>query len=447
MTADAATFFKQHPDLEVFDLLITDINGIVRGKKISASLAQKAFDEGIFLPRSLYALDVCGDTVEETQLGNATGDQDYVCKPDASTLRLVPWTKVKAAQCMMEMYDEKGRPFHSGPRQLLRKLVSELHQAGLYPTVAVELEFYLFRNKLDVRGQPQLLIDPISGVEARSTQVYSMDDLDNYRAFIETVQDYCRQQDVPASAAIAEYAPGQFEINLHHCNDPVAACDDALNLKRIIKLVAREQGMTATFMAKPMVDQTGSGMHIHTSICDAKGQNRFAASETELKHAVGGLQATMAQSMLLYAPHANSFRRYKKDSYVPLSPTWGYNNRTVALRIPAGPDNSRRIEHRVAGADANAYLVMCGVLAGILYGYRESVEPDAPVEGNAAIQGKAALPTDWLNAIDLFSTSAWTTKYFGQEFVDFYTTIKRSEYASFNCEISPLDIQWYFQTV
>ncbi|MDH3589162.1 MAG: glutamine synthetase family protein, partial [Gammaproteobacteria bacterium] len=288
---------------------------------------------------------------------------------------------------------------------------------------------------------------PVSGKESQSTQVYSMDDLDNYRPFIETVQQYCEIQSVPASAAIAEYAPGQFEINLAHKNDPVGACDDAIFLKRIIKLAARTQNTMASFMAKPMMDQTGSGTHIHVSICDAKGDNRFARSPDELKHAVGGLQVSMSEGMLLFAPHANSYRRFQKNAYVPLSPTWGHNNRTVALRIPAGPEHARRIEHRVAGADANPYLVVAGVLAGILHGYRESSVPDAPIDGDAAVQREASLPSDWLTAIEEFSGSPWAEQYLGLEFRELYSTIKRSEYAAFQSHITPLDIQWYLQLV
>jgi len=196
-----------------------------------------------------------------------------------------------------------------------------------------------------------------------------------------------------------------------------------------------------------VLDLAGSGMHIHVSIKDADGNNRFAKNPDTLKHAVGGLQATMAEAMLLFAPHANSFRRFQKNLYVPLSPTWGYNNRTVALRIPAGADNARRIEHRVAGADANAYIVMTAVLAGILHGHRQTLEPDAPIEGDAIAQREPSLPDDWLGATKTFAASRWAAQYMGPTFVDLYTKIKLAEFAWFNREIPPLDFQWYFQTV
>ncbi|MBT8135498.1 MAG: glutamine synthetase family protein [Gammaproteobacteria bacterium] len=447
MTDAMSGFLQQHADLEFIDLLMPDLNGIARGKRLSASDAGKAVSDGILLPRSLYGGDIRGDTVEETRLGIATGDMDYTCRLETETLRPVPWADTPAAQCMMEMYDDSGQPFSASPRQLLREIVRQMNAAGLFPTVAVELEFYLLRDRLDDAGRPQLLIDPFTGEESDSTQVYSIDDLDNFRPFLETAKRYCSAQSVPASAAVAEYAPGQFEINLSHKADALAACDDAIYLKRIVRQAARSEQMSATFMAKPMMDQTGSGTHVHVSICDENGNNRFAASEAELHHAIGGLQATMSDAMLLFAPHANSYRRFRKNAYVPLSPSWGYNNRTVALRVPAGPEHARRIEHRVAGADANPYLVVAGVLAGILHGYREKLLPDQPVEGDAVRQRPASLPTDWDRAIELLADSDWAEHYFGADFQQLYSTIKRAEYDSYQSHVPPLDIQWYLQIV
>ncbi len=440
-------YLDDHPDLESIDLLMPDLNGLARGKQIGRSLFAKSFREGILLPRSVYGGNICGETVEATDLGIRTGDQDQPCLLEAATLRPVPWANRSTAQCMMEMHGTDGTPFPASPRQVLRNIVKRLHDDGLYPTVAVELEFYLFRDALDDTGRPLLLIDPVTGREANSTQVYSMDELALAAPFIDTVQRYCQAQGVPASAAVAEYAPCQFEINLAHRSDPLAACDDALYLKRIVRQAARNNQALASFMAKPLAGQTGCGMHIHVSLFDEQGNNRFSARDGELGQAIGGLQATINEAMLLYAPHGNSYRRFRPKAYVPLSPTWGYNNRTVAMRIPAGPEKARRIEHRVAGADANPHLVMAAVLAGIHHGYRNSLATDEPIEGDAAGQREPTLPTDWRRAIDLFDDSMWIRDYFGHEFQSLYGTIKLDEYEDYQREVTPLDIRWYLQTV
>ncbi|NOX68840.1 MAG: glutamine synthetase [Gammaproteobacteria bacterium] len=447
MRNSVSEFFSAHAETRFLDLIIPDINGIARGKRVRISPKSSVFTDGIMLPRSLFASDICGRTVLETGLGIATGDQDLACRPDISTLRPVPWIDKSTAQCFMEMYDGEGNPFHSSPRHILRQVVAAMHRRGLHPVVAVEMEFFLLRKHLDRKGQPQLLLDPVSGREERSTQVYSMDDLDNVEPFIESVQRYAAAQAVPASAVIAEYAPGQFEINLEHKDDPVAACDDALCLKRIIRRAARDHGLLATFMAKPFADISGSGTHIHLSLYDKNGNNRFAAKPDDLKHAIAGLQATMADAMLLFAPHENSYRRFRKNCYVPLSPSWGFNNRSVALRVPAGPDSARRIEHRLAGADTNPYLAMAAIIAGILHGLEECLEADAPIDGDASEQCDPTLPVDWLQSIRNFSDSLWIEKYLGADFQSLVATIKHAEHSAYQQHVSALDIQWYLRTV
>src|SRR5690606_11546710 len=146
---------------------------------------------------------------------------------------------------------------------------------------------------------------------------------------------------IRAETLISEYAPGQYELTLHYRKDVMQAADDIVRLKRIVRQQARAHGVTACFMAKPVEDYAGSGMHFHASLQDGAGRNVFAekpgAGWTEtLLHALGGLRATMGESMLVFAPHLNSWRRFANQSYAPVSTSWGVNNRSVALRVPEG---------------------------------------------------------------------------------------------------------------
>lgn len=444
MADEVSDFLRQHPDPEFLDVLICDPNGIVRGKKVARSQVAKTLAEGILLPRSIFGTDVCGDTVDKTNLGMTSGDQDFWCRPQPGTLVPTPWAN--GAQCLVEMVDGKERPFAISPREVLRRVVQRLHEGGVYPTVAVELEFYLFLPEL-VDGRPQFLLDPLTGGPQRSTQVYSMSDLQAQEPFIVSVREYCAAQGVEASAALAEYAPGQFEINLQHLPDPVRACDQAVYLKRIIRIAAGEHNMLATFMAKPVTGITGSGMHIHVSLCDRGEQNIFAEQPRHLGHAIGGLQAHMPDSMLLFAPHANSYRRFRPGFFVPVQATWGHNNRTVAIRVPLSEEKARRIEHRVAGADANVYLVVAAVLAAMATGLEQRLAPTDPVEGNAAELDGPTLPLDWMQAIERFAGSDWARASFGAQFVDLYTLIKREEYGNYQQYVTARDIEWYLQTL
>ncbi|MCG8407684.1 MAG: glutamine synthetase [Phycisphaerales bacterium] len=252
-------------------------------------------------------------------------------------------------------------------------------------------------------------------------------------------------QGIAADAAVSEAAPGQFELNLHHRSDPLQAADDAVLLRRLVIGVARKHGLKASFMAKPFVEWPGNGMHVHVSL-EGKAGNIFAeeaAGEIRLGHAINGLLTTMPAAHLLFVSTFNGFRRMQPGSYAPTNICWGHDNRSVALRVPAGPPNSRRIEHRIAGADANPYLVLTGVLAGMLEGLMREKEPPAPVEGNA-YEINAGKLTPWMDeAIDAFEESAVMKRAVGADLHKTLTAIKREELTAFGREISTLERETY----
>ncbi|OBS08841.1 glutamine synthetase family protein [Acidihalobacter prosperus] len=449
---ELAAFLQAHPDVVAVDLIVSDVNGILRGKRVSVQSLPKIYADGVNLPGSVFAADITGDTAEETGLGFEIGDADQICHPIPGTLRRTPWHARPTAQLLLTMYDEHGAPYFADPRHRLADMLARFRKdLGLTPVVAVELEFYLIDRARAPDGGPQPPISPVSGEREHKTQVYGIAELDDYGAFLEEVDAACLTQGIPADTAVAEYAPGQYEINLRHQSDPLAACDHAVLLKRVVRSVAQRHGMYATFMAKPYADLPGSGTHIHVSLLDADGHNVFgngdALGSPLLRHALGGLIETMPESMALCAPNANSFRRFREDTFVPLSPAWAYNNRTTALRIPAGPDHARRLEHRVAGADANPYLLTAMVLAGIHHGLTHRCDPGAPIEGNAYAQLAPALPITWLDALRALDAAAILPGYLGSDFLRVYLANKHTERAKFRHHISSLEYAWYLHTV
>jgi glutamine synthetase len=257
-----------------------------------------------------------------------------------------------------------------------------------------------------------------------------------------------RTQSLPVRTLMSEYAPGQFEITLEHKADALRAVDDAVLFKRAVRGVATRHGRIASFMAKPFAELAGSGMHLHASFADAGGHNVFAATDPAgsplLRHAIGGLKQTMADGMAVFAPHANSYRRFRAMSYAPLAATWGVNNRSVSLRVPAGPPVTRHVEHRVAGADANPYLVAALVLSGMMRGIETSADPGAPIAGNAYAQARpGALPTQWHDALARTAGSAFVADALGREFLDIFGAIKRQECEKFGALVSDRDYEWY----
>ena len=211
-------------------------------------------------------------------------------------------------------------------------------------------------------------------------------------------------------------------------------------------------GMIATFMAKPYAQQAGSGTHIHISLLNKNKENIFSDPQNEtgsknLLHAIGGLSKTMKESMAIFCPNANSYRRFQPDLYVPMAPTWGIDNRTVAIRIPTGPEKAKRIEHRVSGADANPYLVVASILAGIHYGITHKIEPPKISTGDAIAKHKPSLPMTWVESLDAFSKSKILKEYFGKEFCHVYYQTKYKEMQEFNSHVTPLELDWYLRTV
>ncbi|MEQ8393791.1 glutamine synthetase family protein [Thalassobaculum sp.] len=449
----AETFLAKNPEAATIDILLPDVSGVVRGKRVGRDQLAGLFEEGAAFPASVFGTDVTGDSVDETGLVWELGDADYPCWPVPGTLMPVPWTARPSAQVLLTMTDPNGAPFFAEPRVVLQRVFDRYKARGLTPVVALELEFYLIDRKREDHLPPIPAMSPVTGARQATTQVYGLDELDDFEAVLDDVANACRVQGIPAMAASAEYAPGQFEINLTHEADPVQAADHAVLLKRAVKGVARAHGMNATFMAKPFSEETGNGLHLHVSVLGPDGKNIFAdpkggkLGSPALSHAVGGLAATMNDCMALFAPTANAYKRLRPANYVPMSACWGYNNRSCAFRVPAGSAAVTRIEHRVAGADANPYLATAAVLAGMLHGIETEAEAPRPIDGNAYETEEPSVPKTWSAALDCFESSAFVANWLGADFQRVFHAVKEAERRDFEAEVTPLEWRWYLTTI
>ncbi|MDW7746121.1 glutamine synthetase family protein [Halomonas sp.] len=451
---EARDFLDRHPDVDSVDLLISDLNGVLRGKRIPRDNLEKAYRDGVNLPASVFALDILGNTIESTGLGLSIGDSDRVCRPVAGSLMPSPWLRdARQAQLLMTMTEADGAPFFADPRQVLARVLERLRRAGLTPVVAVEMEFSLVDRRRDALGMVQPPCSPATGERAAQSQLYSINELDEYAELLEEIHAAARTQRLPLDTALKECAPGQFEINLIHCDDALAACDSAVLLKRLIKGVALHHGFEATFMAKPYGQEAGNGTHVHISLLDEAGNNVFAAEDgaplgtPRMQHAVAGLLELMPASMALFAPNLNSFRRFQPGLYVPMAPTWGYDNRSVALRIPSGPNAARRIEHRVAGADVNPYLLLATLLGAIDHGLRRQLTPPPAITGNAYDQVAPSLTNSWCQALDLLEQSEPLAAALGADFLAVFLANRRAERDQAMQAVSKLEYDWYLRHV
>ena len=450
---EARAFLAAHPEIEAIDIVLHDSNGIGRGKIIRRHELEALYASGRHMPISILGLDVCGEDVHETGLIWDQGDGDLRAWPIPGTLVPLHGTTPARAEVLMSLYELDGRPMTSDPRHALARQVAALAKKGLRAAAAFELEFFLLANDRDGKGRVQPAADVMDGRRSHRTEVYSVDHLHGMVPLFSDVYAAAEKAGIKAETLISEYAPGQYELTLHYRQDVMQAADDLIRLKRIVRAQARAHGVTACVMAKPFEDYAGSGMHFHVSLLDEADKNVFAEAEGKgwtptLLHALGGLRATMAESMLVFAPHLNSWRRFANQSYAPVSTAWGVNNRSVALRVPEGSRAARRIEHRPAGVDANPYLVAATILAGILHGIDTKADPGPETTGNAYdADAGSDMPRDWSAAIRAAQASGFLKDALGEDMHRTFTAVKAAEYARVARTISDVDFDLYLHSV
>lgn len=427
----ARAFLEATPNLKFVDAFLTDLNGVLRGKRLPAKGAMKLFESGLRLPRSLIGVDIWGTDVFDNGLVVDTGDSDGICVALPPGLIPTQWTSQPTAQAQMMMCEADGSPFLADPRQLLREMPRRLAAHGLYPVAAIEIEFYLLSGEADERGRPLTPKSKFSGRRVIDGRVYAMSEIDAYADFFTSLYETCDAQGLPLDTAVIEAGPSQFEVNLKHQADVLRAADQAMLLKRAIKGVASKHGLLASFMAKPFGELPGNGMHVHMSMLDSAGVNAFDGDgdrgNAAFKNVIAGLIAAAPESMIMFAPHLNSWRRFQEASHAPTRATWGYENRTAAIRVPADTGANRRFEHRIAGADANPYLVLAAILAGALHGVENGLTPPPPLEGNAYKSEAQKLSLGWRAALEAFAGGLIIAPAFGDLATRVFMALKRQE--------------------
>ena len=448
---EVRAFLDKHPEIQFFEIVFTNMAGVPRGKRLRRHEIEAVYAQGRFLPGSILVNDITGQDVEATGLVWEDGDADRVARPIADRITPAPWLGADVAQVPLTMYELDGKPHDLDPRHVLKRVIDRYTADGLVPVVACELEYYLVDARRTPNGKIQLPPSPLTGDRATQHQVYGLREVEEASGFLRDLWAAADAMGIPLEGAISEYAPGQLELTLKHHADALRAADDAVLYKRAAKGVALRHGCEATFMAKPFADLAGSGMHLHVSVNDKAGKNIFASEKPEgepvLAHAIGGMKALLADSMAIYAPNANSYRRFRANSYAPVAPTWGVNNRTVSFRVPAGAPNTRHIEHRVAGADAHPALALAALLAAVHHGITNKTDPGPAIvgDGYSQAEGGEKIPTNWFAATDRFAESAILKDYLGERFVRMYSIVKRVEQDRFQSAIPDIDYDWYLR--
>ena len=384
---EAAREYIGNRRVDEVECVIGDIAGVARGKAMPA--AKFAKQTNYFLPNSIFLQTITGEWADNPF--DAFTEPDMILEPDWSTATAAPWTADVTLQVIHDAKDQQGNMVPYSPRNVLRRIVDLYAAQGWKPVVAPEMEFFLTARNIDP-NQP--VIPPMgrSGRRAAGKQAYSLSAVDEYGKVIDDIYDFAEAQGLEIDGILQEGGAGQIELNLAH-GDPVRLADDVFFFKRLIREAALRHDCFATFMAKPIADEPGSAMHIHTSVVDSRtGKNIFSGPkgvETEaFTHFIGGMQKHLGAAVALFAPYVNSYRRYVPDFAAPINLEWGRDNRTTGIRVPISSAAARRVENRLPGMDTNPYLGIAATLACGYLGLMNQIEPRPEFAGSAYIDNE-----------------------------------------------------------
>ena len=428
------------------ECLVPDMTGNARGKFIPAD---KFIKEDSRLPESILVQTVTGEYTDiHNELVGPT-DRDMMLQPDPDTMRLVPWATDPTAQIIHDCYTREGELHPLATRSVLKRVLKLYADQGWKPVVAPEVEFYLVQKNIDPDSELQPPVGR-SGRREAGRQSYSIDAVNEFEHIVEEMYDFCEAQELEVDTLIHESGLAQMDINFLH-GDALNVADQAFVFKRTMRETALRHGIYATFMAKPMEHEPGSALHIHQSIVDLQsGQNIFSredGSEHErFRHYIGGLQKYTPAGIALFAPSVNSYRRFTPDIAAPINLHWGYENRTTGLRIPDGKAQSRRVENRFPGADANPYLAIAVSLACGYLGMKQKIEASEPHEGDA-FEEPIAVARGLEEALRLLEEDTDLEDLIGAHFIKAYCAVKREEFEAFNKVISSWEREYLLLNV
>ncbi|WP_132805916.1 glutamine synthetase family protein [Tepidamorphus gemmatus] len=437
-SAEEAKAWMASRRIDDVECIVPDQSGVARGKLMPAS---KFFTGRVMnMPESIFYQTITGDypqLADVAKLDSADGDLQF--NPDFSTLCIVPWEDEPTAQVIHDAFHRDGRPVELAPRHVLRRVQRAFEMRGWKPVVAPEIEFYLVKPNTD----PDYPLEPPIGRSGRAEtgrKSFSISAVNEFDPLFDDIYDYSEAQGLAIDTLIHEEGAAQMEINLRH-GIPLELADQVFLFKRTIREAALKHNIYATFMAKPIAHEPGSAMHIHQSIIDEEtGRNVFSNEDgdptPEFFSFIAGLQEYLPAVMCMLAPYVNSYRRLARFTAAPINIHWGYDNRTVGIRIPPSKPEARRVENRVPSSDANPYLAIAASLACGWLGIENGLTPSEPIKGSAR-HLPYDLPRGLLEAVAAFEECEPLREVFGDTFVTVYAAIKQEEFETFMRVISP----------
>ncbi|MFD6289019.1 glutamine synthetase family protein [Streptomyces sp. NPDC060205] len=447
MSAHDPSLTREHTErlaeagIDVVRVVYPDLLGTDRARDVLLDHLPAACAHGLAFCRAVYHTTPRGEVVPVTG-GLEAGLPDMLVRPDLSTLAPLPW-EPGVASCLGDVTDARtGAPMPESPRDLLRTVLARCAEHGLHPVAGPELEYFLCETDPGAPGGRRRYSTAAGTVYTAGLRA----DPENH--LLRTLRSL-RDLGIGVTTGNHEFDGSQFEINLAHSR-ALDAADRAFRLKSAVKELARAEGRTATFMAKPFNDAGGSGFHVHLSCVDGEGANTFddpegpyGLSATAL-HAVTGLLAHAPALAALLNPTVNSYKRFGPDTLAPWLIDWGLDNRSAMVRVPPERGAGARLELRLGDAAANPYLLVAAASAAVLLGVRDAVEPAAPLKGYGYDSASAPLlPASLPAALDALEADTGLTQLLGKEFVSAYVTYKRDEVGRFQQHVTDWELDEY----
>ncbi|GGH88753.1 glutamine synthetase [Pullulanibacillus pueri] len=432
--------FAEEQNVKFVRLQFTDLLGIIKNVEIPVDELQKAVDNEMMFDGSSIEGFV---RIEES---------DMLLYPDLDTWVVFPWTsgKGKVARLICDIYNPDGTPFEGDPRRILKKQLEEMHKLGFTDfNIGPEPEFFLF--KLDEKGEPTLELNDKGGY----FDLAPTDLGENCRRDIVLELE---DMGFEIEASHHEVAPGQHEIDFKYA-DAVTTADNIQTFKLVVKTIARQHGLHATFMPKPLFGVNGNGMHANMSLFK-DGENAFydpstesQLSETAMQFIAGILKNAQAFTALTN-PTVNSYKRLVPGYEAPCYVAWSMKNRSPLIRIPAKRKLSTRIEVRSVDPSANPYLAMAALLASGLDGVKNSLTPPAPIDRNIYVMDKEEresagipdLPSNLKEAMEVMKKNEVITKALGEHALANFLEAKEIEWDMFRTQVHPWEREQYLNT-
>jgi glutamine synthetase len=424
----------------------TDMQGRLVGKRINVEFfLEEVASHGIEGCNYLLALDMEMEPVPGYAMANwEQGYGDFAIKPDLGTLRRIPWLD-RTALVLCDVVNDDGTPVVASPRQVLIEQYQRAAGMGYVPMFASELEFYLYKQSYSAAHEQDFrnLTPTIPYILDYHILATTMDE-----AVIAQIRRGMHGAGIPVEFSKGEAWYGQHELNVRYA-DAVTSADRHVIFKNGVKEIAFLNGVSATFMAKPSEKDIGSSCHIHSSLVDTAGTaSAFVEGDAEtdtFRHYLGGLRARIRELALFVAPSINSYKRYATESWAPTSISWGRDNRTCGFRV-VGHGQSRRVECRIPGADVNPYLGYAALLAAGLDGIVNKTDPGPELIGNAYAEGGAEpFPSTLREAIELWESSAFARRAFGEDVWEHYLNYGRTEQRLFDQVVTDYERRRMFE--